>query len=278
MTYSQDAELGHAFAAVYEWVIEGRPIPVIPLFVNVYLPPLPRVSGQRGAPRKKGLRLPTPAQLLERPQMLEELASKHGEEFALVRSVNGEGWAARQEEFVLPKRNKVLRVQTLRGVLWYHACKEKSVTVTLIHDPQEAKEGKWRNEVLVSTKVETTAAQMIAEYGKRWSVEVAFYDSKQYLGLEDPQVRAPLSVERTHPLAWFCLSLVILWYALNREQVEKVNRERPWYNKTVGETFTEMLGAMRLWLWQQRLFGEAGDRVVSVEMVENLLNEMAAVG
>ncbi len=40
MSYSQDAELGHAFAAVYEWVIEGRKIPVVPIFVNVYLPPL----------------------------------------------------------------------------------------------------------------------------------------------------------------------------------------------------------------------------------------------
>ena len=33
--------LGHAFAAVYEWVIEGRKIPVVPIFVNAYLPPLP---------------------------------------------------------------------------------------------------------------------------------------------------------------------------------------------------------------------------------------------
>ena len=41
MAYSQDAVLGHSFAAVYEWVIEGRKIPVVPLFVNTYLPPLP---------------------------------------------------------------------------------------------------------------------------------------------------------------------------------------------------------------------------------------------
>jgi len=41
MAYSQDAVLGHAFAAVYEWVIEGRAIPVVPVFVNAYLPPLP---------------------------------------------------------------------------------------------------------------------------------------------------------------------------------------------------------------------------------------------
>jgi 2,3-dihydroxyphenylpropionate 1,2-dioxygenase len=41
MTYSQDAVLGHSFAAVYEWVIEGRKIPVVPIFVNTYMPPLP---------------------------------------------------------------------------------------------------------------------------------------------------------------------------------------------------------------------------------------------
>lgn len=39
--YSQDAVLGHAFAAIYEWVIEKRSIPVVPIFVNAYLPPLP---------------------------------------------------------------------------------------------------------------------------------------------------------------------------------------------------------------------------------------------
>jgi len=250
----------------------------LPKKAALYLPAMPKVQGQRGAPRKKGLRLPTPGQLLEKPRLLEELASKHAEEFALVSSVNAQGWAARQEEVTLPRVKKLLRVQTLRGVLWYHACKQKPVTVTLIHDPQKEKAGKWRDEALVSTKVATTAAAMIAEYGKRWSVEVAFYDSKQFLGLEDPEVRAPLSVQRAHPMAWFCLSLVILWYALNREQAEKVNRERPWYKKTVGDTFTEMLGAMRLWLWHQRLFGEAGGRAVSAEMVENLLNEMAAVG
>lgn len=41
LAYSQDAVMGHSFAAVYEWLIEGRAIPVVPLFVNTYLPPLP---------------------------------------------------------------------------------------------------------------------------------------------------------------------------------------------------------------------------------------------
>src|ERR1051326_3306911 len=41
MAYSQDAVLGHSFAAIYEWIVAGRSIPVVPIFVNTYLPPLP---------------------------------------------------------------------------------------------------------------------------------------------------------------------------------------------------------------------------------------------
>jgi 2,3-dihydroxyphenylpropionate 1,2-dioxygenase len=41
LSYSQDAELGHSFAAPFEWVLGKREIPVVPIFINTYLPPLP---------------------------------------------------------------------------------------------------------------------------------------------------------------------------------------------------------------------------------------------
>lgn len=41
LAYSEDAELGHAFAIPFEYVLGGRNIPVIPFFTNVYVPPLP---------------------------------------------------------------------------------------------------------------------------------------------------------------------------------------------------------------------------------------------
>lgn len=41
MCYSQDAVMGHSFAAPFEWVVEGRNIAVVPIFINTYLPPLP---------------------------------------------------------------------------------------------------------------------------------------------------------------------------------------------------------------------------------------------
>ncbi|OHV25674.1 hypothetical protein BBK14_21825 [Parafrankia soli] len=42
LAYSQSAELGHAFATPFRFVLGDRDIPVIPLLINVYLPPLPR--------------------------------------------------------------------------------------------------------------------------------------------------------------------------------------------------------------------------------------------
>jgi len=53
MAYSEDAELGHAFAVPFEYVIGKRNIPVIPFFTNVYVPPLP--TAQRCAAFGKAL-------------------------------------------------------------------------------------------------------------------------------------------------------------------------------------------------------------------------------
>src|SRR5439155_20552825 len=41
VAYSEDAELGHAFAVPFEHVIVQRKIPVIPFFTHAYVPPLP---------------------------------------------------------------------------------------------------------------------------------------------------------------------------------------------------------------------------------------------
>src|SRR5215831_4488940 len=41
VAYSEDAVLGHTFAVPFEFVLDGRDIPIVPLHTNVYLPPLP---------------------------------------------------------------------------------------------------------------------------------------------------------------------------------------------------------------------------------------------
>jgi len=69
MSYSQDAVLGHSFAAPFEWVLGSREIPVVPIFVNTYLPPLP--SARRCAPLGRAL-----AEIVaSRPERVAVLAS-----------------------------------------------------------------------------------------------------------------------------------------------------------------------------------------------------------
>ena len=69
MAFSQDADLGHSFAAIFEWVLEDRQIPVVPVFVNTYLPPLP--SPRRCAALGKAI-----AEIVaERPERVAVLAS-----------------------------------------------------------------------------------------------------------------------------------------------------------------------------------------------------------
>lgn len=246
-------------AYVNATVLRGRPanlqvIGPLPKKAALYRPaPAPR-PGQRGRPRQKGERLPTPAQMVE----------------------DTGRFAAVEEAFAFPGGEKVLRVQAVRDVLWYTGCKTERVAVVLVRDPT----GAWRDEVLLCTSATAAVATVIEGYCRRWSIELSFFDSKQYLGLHEPRVWCAASVERAHPMAWFCYSLALLWYALHGQQSEAVRRDRPWYVPRATPTFTQMLGALRLDLWRQRIFGEAGadaQQPPSKEMLDTLLHCLAAV-
>lgn len=54
-------------------------------------------------------------------------------------------------------------------------------------------------------------------------------------------------------------------------------RERPWYRDKVTPTFTDMLGALRLQMWEYAVFGESGEDVPSPECIERLLHKLSAV-
>lgn len=42
LAFCHKAFMGHAFVVPFEFILEDRPIPIVPLFVNVYVPPLPQ--------------------------------------------------------------------------------------------------------------------------------------------------------------------------------------------------------------------------------------------
>jgi DDE superfamily endonuclease len=213
--------------------------------------PGPPVEGQRGRRRKKGRRLPTPKAMIEDTRT----------------------FPAESMEIAFPQLTRKLRVQVIRDILWYRGSKADPIAVVLVRDPS----GQWRDEALVTTDPSASAAFVIQGYCRRWSVELAFFDSKQHLGLHDPRVRSQRSVERAHPMAWFLESLVILWYCVEGHQGSHVKRDRRWYTTKVTPTFTDMLGALRLQMWEHKIYGESGEEVPSPECIRRLLHTLSAV-
>ena len=213
--------------------------------------PAPRQPKQKGASRKKGERLPTPKAMIE----------------------DTPTYPAELMKIAFPQLTRELRVQVIREILWYRGSKTDPIAVVLVRDPL----GQWRDEALVTTDPNASAAFVIQGYCRRWSVELAFFDSKQHLGLHDPRVRSERSVERAHPMAWFLESLVLLWYCVDGHRGSQVERDRPWYTKKVVPTFTDMLGALRLQMWGHEIYGESGEEVPSPECIRRLLHTLSAV-
>jgi DDE superfamily endonuclease len=237
-------------------VLKGRPanLRVIgPLRWDAALYDVPpaRRPGQRGATRKKGDRLPTPRQMIADPKR----------------------YPAVEREVAFLAQRRRLRVQVVRDVLWYHGAGTEPVTVVLVRDLT----GAWRDAALLATSRDVAAEFVVTGYCRRWSVEVAFFDSKQFLGLHQPRVWCARSVERAHPMAWFVLSLTVLWYAVAGKGGRQVQRERPWYRGQKGPTFADMLGALRLQLWQGRITGTSGVGEETPEVLGMLINWLSAV-
>jgi DDE superfamily endonuclease len=243
-------------AYINKVVLRDRPanlqvIGPLPWRAALYAPAPPRQKGQRGATRKKGERLPTPQEMVA----------------ATAR------YPAEERVMAFPAVTRRLRLQVVRDVLWYAALRDQKVLVVLVRDL----DGHWRDEALLCTDPTQSAAFVVQGYCRRWSIEVAFHDSKQYLGLDEPRVWCERSVARAHPMAWLVQSLTVLWYAVSGAQGEQLKRQRPWYRDKRGPSFTDMLGCLRLQLWREHVYGPSGDQQPTPEMLENLLTWLAAV-
>jgi hypothetical protein len=85
---------------------------------------------------------------------------------------------------------------------------------------------------------------VIVWYAMRWSIEVAFHDSKQHLGFEEPQGWTRRAVERTAPVAMLLYSLIVFWFARQgHRHYRSVNY--PWYLGKKQPSFADMLATLR---------------------------------
>ncbi|HEX4609539.1 MAG TPA: transposase [Urbifossiella sp.] len=102
----------------------------------VYALPRDRPAGAKSRPRKKGDRLPTPREMIADP-------------------VTDPGT---EQDVTLGTTVRRLRTQVVRDVLWYTGTGTEPVTLVLVRDVA----GQWRDEALLATARDASAADMIA--------------------------------------------------------------------------------------------------------------------
>jgi hypothetical protein len=185
--------------------------------------PPPRQPGQKGRPRRKGRRLPTPQTSATRCRKWQSLAV----------TIYGRTVTTQVFSFV---------------ALWYGPLPDHPIRIVVVRDPS----GKRKDEAFFCTDLTATTAFILEGFARRWTLEVTFHDSKQFLGFEHPQSQTEQAVLRTAPLAFVAYDLVLLWYA---DQAQHGTSPpwvvRPWYRRKCAPSFFDMLTALRQSSWRQ---------------------------
>ena len=190
----------------------------------LYAPPPPRRPGQQGRPRRRGDRLPALRHLIARRRRWTVLP------------------------LVLYGRPVTPRVFTCTA-LWYGALRAQPVHIVVVRDPS----GRRRDEAFFCTDLHRDATFILETYARRWTLEVAFHDSKQHLGFGHAQSQAVAAVQHTAPFAGLVYSLVLLWAAAHRQQGGTLAWiVRPWYPTKTAVAFPDLLVALRQDLWRAR--------------------------
>jgi hypothetical protein len=208
----------------------------------------PPPTGRRGAPRKKGNRLPKPRELAVSSTTI---------------------WTPVQA--ILYGEQRDMEVYSFVG-LWYHVAKGHPLRFVLVRDPRYPSD--WV--CWFSTNIDLSVITILEAMGGRWSIEVVFKEAKQCLGAEQPQSRLPKAVERQFPLALMLVSLVKLWFVTHGYQTRfAVISGGPWYHSKTEPAFSDMLAALRRACWTQRILLDSTSDVELRKILDTLIDQLA---
>jgi hypothetical protein len=218
----------------------------------LYEPAPPRTPRTRGAPRKKGARLPTLAEVLNDRETA----------WALL-SIRWYGGARRQ-----------VRVASATGV-WYHSgLPPVPIRWVLITAPL----GKFEPQALLSTDQKLSARQKVEWFVLRWQLEVTFEEARAHLGIETQRQWSELAILRTTPALLGLFSLVTLFAHQFLQGQQLAVRQAAWYPKRLA-TFSDTLALVRQQLWPVRiswLSGANPDVVIIPKALYNRLTDTLA--
>ena len=215
----------------------------------LYKPAPPRLPGTKGAPRKKGERLPTMQQWADdRSQPWTEL---------------------KFDQFGL---HTTLATKTQQA-LYYKAGGQRLLNIVLTRD----RVGQRPDHMFYCTKLDWDAQQILSAYSRRWAIECTFENCKQLLGFEDPANRVPKAVERTAPMAGFLYSLIVVWF--HQEGHEHVRfPNRPWYKHKSEPSFADMLTTLRRLSYEEIIAQVLPKRYAAEPCITELIELLSRAG
>lgn len=194
----------------------------LPMNAALYdMPPAPR-RGQNGRPRKKGARMPSPERMAARPN----------------------SW--RKTTVRLYGKNVGVRYKT-RVALWYNSAKTAPLRIVVVRDPK----GRRKDDAFFSTDPDMSVQAILETYAQRWSLEVAFRDTKQQLGFERSQARTRKAVERTGPFAFVTYAITVAWFCRGGHHRYPTLPIMPWYPHKRGPSFADMHTLLRAHILRQ---------------------------
>jgi hypothetical protein len=237
------------------WSVAHMPQPLclitrLRLDAALYQPAPPRTPGTKGAPRKKGARQPTLAQVLADPQ-------------TLWTQVKVPGWYGEGE------REVEIASDT---AVWYHTgLPPVPLRWVLVRDPL----AKFRPQALLCTDQQVAPGQILAWFVRRWQVEVTFQEARAHLGLETQRQWSDLAIARTTPALLGLFSVItLLAHRLGAAEGLLV-RQTTWYQKA-WPTFADALAQVRWYLWHQTHFSMSHSETEMVKIPRSLLNRFTA--
>jgi hypothetical protein len=141
--------------------------------------------------------------------------------------------------------------------LWYGVYRSRTVRVILVRDPGRTTKAGYHL-ALITTDLSSTAADIVARYAARWSIEVAIEDAKQITGVGQARNRTPTAVARTVAFGLITQSLVVTWYALHGHHPDTITERRrsaPWYQTKTDPAYQDMIIKLRRVLITARFRG-----------------------
>ena len=149
--------------------------------------------------------------------------------------------------------------------LWYTPFYTRPVKVILIRNPGRSD---GFDIALASTDADAHAAELIARYDSRWTIETAHQQAKAH-GVGDARNRVQHAVQRTVPFGFLCQTITVVWYALHGDPEADLDARRqaaPWYRQKATISYADMLAALRRDLIRHDFWAQAPPKTTNPKL------------